>query len=67
MDWAYQEIRAIQEVASQIQFSNPVGLLSFLVHLKGWAGIKEIDGRRIEGSYRSHQVPAKDAKDNPNV
>jgi xylulose-5-phosphate/fructose-6-phosphate phosphoketolase len=28
---------------------------------KGMSGIKEMDGKPIEGSYRSHQVPAKNA------
>jgi len=32
---------------------------------KGWTGPREIDGRRIEGSYRSHQVPASGLRTNP--
>jgi xylulose-5-phosphate/fructose-6-phosphate phosphoketolase len=32
---------------------------------KGWTGPKEIDGKRIEGSFRSHQVPAMDLRSNP--
>ncbi len=31
---------------------------------KGWTGIKNHNGERIEGSYRSHQVPIKDPKTN---
>jgi xylulose-5-phosphate/fructose-6-phosphate phosphoketolase len=31
---------------------------------KGWTGPKEIDGRSIEGSHRSHQVPASDLRRN---
>jgi xylulose-5-phosphate/fructose-6-phosphate phosphoketolase len=32
---------------------------------KGWTGPKEIDGKKIEGSFRSHQVPAGDLRTNP--
>ena len=31
---------------------------------KGWTGPKEIDGKRVEGSFRSHQVPAADLRTN---
>ena len=29
---------------------------------KGWTGPKEVDGHRVEGSWRSHQVPFADAR-----
>ena len=32
---------------------------------KGWTGPKEIDGHKVEGSWRSHQVPFSDVRDNP--
>jgi xylulose-5-phosphate/fructose-6-phosphate phosphoketolase len=31
---------------------------------KGWTGPKEINGHRVEGSWRSHQVPFADVRDN---
>ena len=31
---------------------------------KGWTGPKETDGRKIEGSWRSHQVPFADTRTN---
>ena len=31
---------------------------------KGWTGPKEIDGKQVEGSWRSHQVPFTDARAN---
>ena len=37
----------------------------WITSLKGWTGIKEMDGLPIEGSYRAHQVPAPDVKKNP--
>ena len=30
---------------------------------KGWTGIKELDGVPIEGTWRAHQVPAADCRD----
>ncbi len=32
---------------------------------KGWGAPTEVDGHRIEGSWRSHQVPVTDVKSNP--
>src|SRR6185295_7006389 len=32
---------------------------------KGWTGPKEVDGQRIEGTFRSHQVPLGDPRSNP--
>jgi xylulose-5-phosphate/fructose-6-phosphate phosphoketolase len=32
---------------------------------KGWTGPKEVDGKRTEGSWRSHQVPLAEVKTNP--
>lgn len=32
---------------------------------KGWTGPSEVDGQRVEGSWRSHQVPLVDPRTNP--
>ena len=32
---------------------------------KGWTGIKELNNKKVEGNYLSHQVVGKDAKTNP--
>lgn len=32
---------------------------------KGWTGPKEVDGKRTEGSWRSHQVPLAGLAENP--
>ena len=32
---------------------------------KGWTGPREVDGVRIEGTYRSHQVPLSGVRENP--
>ncbi len=65
-DWALGEIRAIQQEARSGQpRQKPRWPMLILRSLKGWTGIKEIDGVPIEGSYRAHQIPAKDCKTNP--
>jgi xylulose-5-phosphate/fructose-6-phosphate phosphoketolase len=66
MEWAYHEIKLIQETARQgDKIQKPQWPVILLRSLKGWTGIKEINGEPIEGSYRSHQVPAKDLLTNP--
>ena len=32
---------------------------------KGWTGPKEVDGHKVEGSWRAHQMPILDPKTNP--
>ncbi len=32
---------------------------------KGWTGPKEVDGHKVEGSWRSHQVPVSEVRGNP--
>ncbi len=66
LDWAYKEISAIQTSARRGKHKiKPKWPLILLRSLKGWTGIKQINGLPIEGSYRSHQIPASDLKTNP--
>ena len=32
---------------------------------KGWTGPKEVDGKKVEGFWRAHQVPIDNARNNP--
>lgn len=32
---------------------------------KGWTGPKMVDGKKVEGTWRSHQVPLAATRDNP--
>ena len=32
---------------------------------KGWTGPREVDGKRVEGTFRSHQVPLSGVRSNP--
>lgn len=67
MDWAYQEICRIQQAArSGNRIEKPRWPMIILRSPKGMSGIKEMNGEPIEGSYRSHQVPTKNAKSDPN-
>src|SRR5579884_4213115 len=66
MDWAYQEIRRIQQAARSGQrIEKPLWPVIVMRTPKGMTGVKEMDGEPIEGSYRSHQVPITDPKSNP--
>ena len=66
MNRAYEEIRALQRRArSGETIERPCWPLLILRTPKGWTGPKEVDGKKIEGSFLSHQVPAKDAKTHP--
>jgi len=60
------EIKAIQEDARAHGFTvRPRWPMIILRTPKGWTGPKEIDGHKIEGSWRSHQVPIAQMHTNP--
>jgi xylulose-5-phosphate/fructose-6-phosphate phosphoketolase len=67
LDTVIERIRKIQAVARAAPDSGerPTWPMIVLVSPKGWTGPKIIDGKRIEGSYRSHQVPITDPAMNP--
>src|SRR6266516_3168267 len=66
LDWAYNEIRSIQQAARAVKpLVRPRWPVILMRSHKGMSGIKEMDGEPIEGSYRSHQVPVPDPKTNP--
>jgi xylulose-5-phosphate/fructose-6-phosphate phosphoketolase len=58
LDSAILEIKAIQREARVHGFSKcPLWPMIILRTPKGWTGPKEINGKLVEGSWRSHQVP----------
>lgn len=68
LDWAYHEIRRIQQAARSGQpLVRPRWPVILMRSPKGMSGVKEMDGEPIEGSYRSHQVPIPDPKTNLNT
>ncbi len=60
------EIRGIQAEARKKGFSKrPVWPMIVMRTPKGWTCPKEIDGKREEGYWRSHQVPMSQIRGNP--
>ena len=59
------EIRAIQQHArSAGDATRPRWPMIVLRSPKGWTGPKEVNGHKVEGSWRAHQVPVLDAATN---
>jgi xylulose-5-phosphate/fructose-6-phosphate phosphoketolase len=66
LDTCYAKIRAIQTEARTEGFSKrPTWPAIVLRSLKGWTGPKVVDGLPVEGTFRAHQVPITNVKDNP--
>jgi xylulose-5-phosphate/fructose-6-phosphate phosphoketolase len=66
LDTAYGEIRELQEAArGGNRPERPRWPMLVVKTLKGWTGPKEVDGVQVEGTAKSHQVPAMGAKSNP--
>lgn len=66
MDLVISQIKAIQHKARiEGDLVRPRWPLIVLVSPKGWTGPKEVDGVKIEGTFRAHQVPLSDAATNP--
>jgi xylulose-5-phosphate/fructose-6-phosphate phosphoketolase len=65
LDHCLEEIREIQHEARTSR-TRPVPRRAWpmivLRSPKGWTGPKEVDGHRVEGFFRSHQVPFADAR-----
>ena len=58
LELAYQDIRAIQEtVRAGKRSAYYVWPMIILRTPKGWTGPKEVDGKKIEDTFRAHQVP----------
>jgi len=60
------EIRAIQKEARENGFKKrPRWPMIVLRSPKGWTGPEEINGKKLEGSWRAHQVPLPLVRSNP--
>lgn len=62
LDWAYSMIRDIQSKDWGDEF--PIWPMIILRTPKGWTGPKVVDGKKVEGTFRSHQVPLSEVKTN---
>jgi len=59
------EIRDIQERARAGHLERPSWPMIVLRTPKGWTGPKHVDGKKTEGTWRSHQVPLAEIRTNP--
>jgi len=58
LDTVVAEIRRIQSAARDVAApERPLWPMIVLRTPKGWTGPKELAGKKVEGSWRSHQVP----------
>ncbi len=71
LDTIVKEIQSIQNDARRNnarqggQPTRPAWPMVVLRSPKGWTGPKEVDGKPIEGTWRSHQVPVADLQSKP--
>ncbi len=66
LDRAVKRIRTIQSDARATGFRHrPVWPVIVLATPKGWTGPKIVDGVRVEGTFRAHQVPLAEVRTRP--
>lgn len=66
LDAVISEIRSLQQKAREENISTrPQWPMIVLQTPKGWTGPTYIDGKQVEGTWRSHQVPFSDLDSNP--
>ncbi|MEV0673798.1 phosphoketolase family protein [Mycobacterium sp. NPDC050441] len=66
MDEAFDQIAAIQRAARlDGEPGRPLWPMIILRTPKGWTGPHEVDGKLVEGTWRSHQVPLSETRANP--
>jgi xylulose-5-phosphate/fructose-6-phosphate phosphoketolase len=65
LDTVFDEIAEIQRLAREEGFTGrPRWPMIVFASPKGWTGPKEVDGKKAEGSWRSHQVPLAKIREN---
>jgi len=67
LEKSYKEIRSIQEKSKRKVFKKiekPRWPMIILKTPKGWTGIKELNGEKLEDNTLSHQIIAKNSKTN---
>ncbi|QDF42219.2 phosphoketolase [Bradyrhizobium symbiodeficiens] len=67
LDVALASIRSIQQHARDGRKSVERSRWPMIVlrSPKGWTGPKEVDGKKVEGFWRAHQVPVAGCRENP--
>jgi xylulose-5-phosphate/fructose-6-phosphate phosphoketolase len=62
LDWALDEIARVKSERSK---ERPAWPMIVMRTPKGWTAPKTVDGRQVEGTWRSHQVPVDGFRENP--
>src|SRR5580698_3413361 len=66
LDACVANIKRIQSDARKTgKFTRPRWPMIVLNSPKGWTGPKVVDGQKVEGTYRAHQVPLSEPSKNP--
>jgi xylulose-5-phosphate/fructose-6-phosphate phosphoketolase len=66
LDKVVARIKEIQRRARSGELKEyPRWPMIVLRTLKGWTGPKVVDGKKIEGTFRAHQVPLEEVRSNP--
>ena len=66
LDRIFGQIKHIQQQARTHGFKErPRWPMLVLSTPKGWTGPKVVDGHRVEGTFRAHQVPLAEVRTNP--
>ncbi len=66
LEHCINEIRSVQKEARGTGIAGrPRWPVIILRSLKGWTGPKEVDGHKVEGFWRAHQVPLSGVRENP--
>jgi len=66
LERAFDRIAEIQEAArSRGEAGRPRWPMLILRTPKGWTGPREVDGLPVEGTWRAHQVPLAETRENP--
>jgi xylulose-5-phosphate/fructose-6-phosphate phosphoketolase len=66
LDLVVQSVRDIQAAARRDGLrARPAWPMIVLATPKGWTGPTMVDGRRIEGTFRAHQIPLTAPRTNP--
>jgi xylulose-5-phosphate/fructose-6-phosphate phosphoketolase len=64
LEEALDDIEAIQRAARENVANAPVRWPMLILRTpKGWTGPREVDGKPVEGTWRSHQVPLAGVRD----
>lgn len=66
LDYAFEKIARFQRAAraGETGDSVPAWPMIILRSPKGWTGPKTVDGKKVEGFWRAHQVPVSECREN---